>query len=169
MTNEQFEDLLPAYIDGGLNAAQTSRVEAWLESSAEARRALEDYRELDTLLEQRREQVPPAAQFLRAALQPSLRARVHRVLDTVFSLPGVSGILVVLVGIALFIYRQPITNWFNRTPDLPGANSNGLEWLRTTIMQFNGADIWTMTAIYVGLTLLILGSSSVMLMRYLRD
>ncbi len=169
MNYEQFEDLLPAYIDGGLNAEQTNRVEKWLEGSADARRALDEFRELDMLLEQRREQVPPAAQFVHSVLKPSLRTRVHKVMATAFSLPGISGILVALVGVALFLYRQPITNWFNRTPDLPGASSNGFEWLRTTIMQFSGTDIWTMTAIYVGVTLVILGSSSVMLMRYLRD
>ena len=169
MDHEQLEELLPAYLDGALNAEQTDRVKTWLEGSAEARRALEDFRKLDTLLESRREQVPPAAPYVRAALVPSLQARARRVMDTLFSLPGISGMLVVLVGIALFIYRQPITNLFNRKPDLPGSETYSLEWLRTAILQFSGADIWMMTAIYVGLTLLILGSSSVMLMRFLRD
>jgi anti-sigma factor RsiW len=169
MDHEQFEELLPAYLDGALNAEQTSRVEAWLEGSAEARRALEEFRELDVLLESRRELVPPAAPFARAAVAVPLRSRVHGVMSSLFSLPGISGMLVVLVGAALFIYRQPITNWFNRTPNVPGSDQLGLDWLNSVLLQFSGADIWTMTAVYVGLTLLILGSSGAMLMRFLRD
>ena len=169
MDHDQFEELLPAYLEGALNAEQTDRVEAWLKGSADARRALEEFRELDILLESRREQVPDAAPFARAALTPTMQTRLRRVMDTVFSLPGISGMLVILVGIALFIYRQPITNLFNRTPELPGSSSYGLEWLQTVVQQFSGADIWTMTAIYAGVTLLILGSSGAMLMRFLRD
>jgi anti-sigma factor RsiW len=169
MDPEQLEELLPAYLDGALNAEQTDRVKTWLESSAEARRTLEEFRQLNILLESRRDLVPPAAPFARAALTPPLETRVRKVMDAIFSVQGISGLLIVLVGIMLFIYRQPITNWFNRTPDLPGSTTWNLEWLRTAILQFSGADIWTMTAIYAGVTLLILGSSSVMLMRYLRD
>jgi hypothetical protein len=170
MDHEQLEELLPAYLDGALNAEQTDRVRTWLEGSAEARQALEDFRQLDVLLESRRDLVPPASRFIAsAALAPSLQDRARRVMDTLFSLPGISGMLVVLVGIALFIYRQPITDWFNRTPQVPGSDRLGFEWLNAVLVQFSGADMWTMAAIYAGVTLLILGSSGAMLMRFLRD
>jgi hypothetical protein len=169
MNHEQFEELLPAYLDGALSAEQTNRVEAWLAGSEAARRALEEFRELDGLLESRRALVPPGARYARDVLAVPLHARVRRVMDTIFSLPGISGMLVVLVGVALFIYRHPITDWFNRSPRIPGTDKLGLEWVRTVILQFSGADIWTMTAIYAGLTILILGSSGLMLMRFLRD
>jgi hypothetical protein len=169
MDPEQLEELLPAYLDGALNAEQTDRVRTWLEGSAEARRALEEFRQLDILLESRHDLVPPAAPFARAVRTTPLHTRVRRVMDAVFSFQGISALLVVLVGIMLFIYRQPITNWFNRTPDLPGSDGLGLEWLNSVLLQFSGAGIWAMTAVYAGLTLLILGSSGAMLMRYLRD
>ena len=90
-------------------------------------------------------------------------------MDLVFSVPVITSILLALFGIVLFIYRETITGWFNRTSDVSGANSPGLEWVRQVLLQFSGADIWVVTGVYVGLTLAILASTGMMVMRFLRD
>lgn len=169
MQPEEFEELLPAYLDGALNAEQTARVEAWLERSADARESLEAYRQLEGLLETRREQVPPAAPYARAVFARSRLSRVGTVMRVAFSFPAISSLLLVLFGTTLFIYRESITAWFNRNAELPGSDSLGLDWVRNTLLLFSGADIWTVTAVYVGLTVAILLSTSLMLMRFLRD
>jgi anti-sigma factor RsiW len=169
MNPEEFEELLPAYLDGALNAEQTARVDAWLERSAEAREALDAFRRLDAYLETRREQVPPSAPFVRTVFARPYINSVRAVLNVAFSFPAISSLLLVLFGITLFIYRGPITAWFNRNAEVPGSESLGLDWVRNALLQFSGADIWTVTAVYVGVTVAILLSTSLMLMRFLRD
>jgi len=169
MNRDDFEELLPAYLDGGLNAEQTARVETWLERSADARESLEMYRRLDGLLEKRREQVPPADVFIQAVTRRSVLSHARRVMDAAFSFPAISSLLLVIFGFTLFVYREPITAWFTRAQQLSGTNSQGLEWVRNVLLQFSGADIWTLTAVYAGLTVAILLSTSLMVMRFLRD
>jgi len=169
MTSEEFEELLPAYLDGELNAEQTARVKAWLARSPEARESLELYREINLHLESRHEQVPPAAPYLRAVYHRSLLSRARDVMTAVFSFPGITGLLLGMFGIALFIYREQITKWFTSKAELPGSSSLGLDWVRSALLQFSGADIWVVTGVYAGLTLAIVLSTSLMLMRFLRD
>lgn len=169
MRLDEFEELLPAYLDGALTAEQRSRIEAWLDGSEEARQSLEAYRRLESLLEMRREQVPPPDRMLHAVFRGSLLSRVRATMDTVFSFPMISSALLILVGIGVYVLRDPITAWFSRTPPVPGADSRQLQWVQTAIQYFTGADVWTLTAIYVGLTVAILLSTTLMVMRFLRD
>jgi len=169
MTSEEFEELLPAYLEGGLNAEQQSRVEAWLKRSPQARESLDAYRQLDVLLESRRELVPGAGPYFRAVFQRSMLSRARDVMTGLFSFAGISSILLALFSVALFIYRDRITGWFNRSPELPDSGSLGLEWVRNALLLFSGADMWTVTALYAGVTLAILLSTGVMVMRFLRD
>jgi anti-sigma factor RsiW len=169
MTSEEFEELLPAYLEGVLTAEQKARVELWLKRSPEARESLESYRQLDSMLESRRDLVPDAAPYFRAVFRRSALSRARDVMDTLFSFPAISSILLALFGVVLFIYRETITAWFNRTSEMPGSSSFGLEWVRNVLLQFSGADIWVVTGVYVGLTLAILLSTGMMVMRFLRD
>jgi anti-sigma factor RsiW len=166
---EDFEELLPAYIDGALNAEQTARVEAWLERSDEARESLEAYRRLEGMLEMRRGQVPSPDRFVGAVFARSTLSRARAVMDAAFSFPAITSLLLAMFGVTLFIYRGPITAWFDRAQELPGATSPGLGWIRDVLLQFSGTDIWSLTAVYVGLTLAILLSTGWMLFRFLRD
>jgi anti-sigma factor RsiW len=169
MKDNDFEELLPAYLEGALNAEQTARIETWLERSAEARQSLEDFRVLEGLLESRREQVPPAADLLRAVQARTNLSRIRTVMNAAFSFPAISSLLLILFGFTLYIYREHITSWFDRSAEFPGFESLGLEWVRNALLHFSGADIWTVTAVYAGLTIAILLSTSLMLMRFLRD
>lgn len=169
MTSEEFEELLPAYLDGELNAEQTARVKAWLARSPEARESLELYREINLHLESRLEQVPAAAPYFRAIYKRSLLSRARDITITMFSFPAISSLLLGLFGIALFIYKDQITRWFTNKAELPGSSSLGLDWVRNALLQFSGADMWVVTGLYVGLTVAILLSTSLMVMRFLRD
>jgi predicted anti-sigma-YlaC factor YlaD len=169
MTNEEFEDLLPAYLDGELNAEQTARVKEWLDRSPDARASLDAFRELNAVLESRREQVPAVAPYVNAVLRKSLLSRARDVTTVLFSFPAITSLFLVLFGVALYIYRERITMWFEGKATLPETGTLGLEWVRRALLQFSGADIWMVTALYVGLTIAVLLSTSLMLMRYLRD
>jgi anti-sigma factor RsiW len=169
MTSEEFEELLPAYVEGGLTAEQQARVEAWLKRSPDACESLESYRQLDAVLESRREQVPAAGPYFRAVFQRSTMRRARDVMTAFFSFHGISGLLLAMFSVALFIYRDQITAWFSRAPALPGSGSLGLEWVREALLQFSGANMWTVTALYVGLTVAILLSTGMLVMRFLRD
>ncbi len=169
MTSEEFEELLPAYLEGELNAEQTARVKAWLARSPEARESLEVYREHNVVLESRREQVPPPAPYFRAVYHRPLLSRARDITTTMFSFPAISSLLLAFFGIALFIYRDQITKWFTSKAELPGSSSLGLDWVRNALLQFSGADMWVVTGLYVGLTVAILLSTSLMVMRFLRD
>jgi len=169
MTSEEFEELLPAYLDGELNAEQTARVKSWLARSPDARESLESYREINLFLESRSEQVPPAEFYSQAVFNRALLSRARDVMITLFSFPAISSLLLVLFGSALFVYRQQITAWVNGKTELPSSSLLGLDWVRSALLQFSGADMWTITALYVGLTVAILLSTSLMVMRFLRD
>jgi hypothetical protein len=121
------------------------------------------------MLELRREQVPPPAPMLRAVLGGSVLSRARVAMDTIFGLPMISSALLILAGIGLYLFRDPITAAFSRTPPVPGADSRQLQWVQTAIQYFTGADVWMLTAVYVGLTVAILLSTTLMLMRFLRD
>ena len=169
MTSEEYEELLPAFLDGSLNAEQTARVKSWLARSPEARESLELYRVINVQLESRRDQVPSTEPYFRAVYHRSLLRRASSVMTALFSFPGISSLLLGLFGIALFVYRDQITNWFVSKAELPGSSSLGLDWVRNALLQFSGADIWVVTGVYVGLTVAILLSTSLMVMRFLRD
>lgn len=169
MTSEEFEELLPAYLDGALNAEQSARVKSWLARSPEARESLELYRVISLQLESRRDQVPSPGPYFRAVYHRSLLSRATSVMTAMFSFPGISSLLLGLFGIALFIYRDQITKWFTIKAELPSSSALGLDWVRNALVQFSGADIWVVTGVYVGLTVAILLSTSLMVMRFLRD
>lgn len=166
---EELEELLPAYLDGALDPARTARVAEWLERSPRARASLEAYRSIDAVLESRRELVPDAASYLRAAFRRPLPSRARDVMVVMFGLPGVTTMLLGLFTVALFLYRDRLAAWFGAAAPVPGAESLGLGWVRDALLAASGVDIWTLTAVYAGVTVLVLVSTSVMLMRFLRD
>lgn len=169
INREELEELLPAYLAGDLSAEDAARVEVCLGESAEARESLEAYRALESVLEMRREQVPPVDRFAKTVFAKSRVDKVRTVMNAVFSFPALTSAMLVLFGIVLFIYRKPITAWFDQKASLPDSTSLGFEWVSAAIVQFAGTDMWMLTALYVAVTVLILLSTSLMLMRFLRD
>jgi anti-sigma factor RsiW len=168
MNREELEKLLPAYAAGELSPDESTRVEASLEEFPEARESLEEFRALESVLLTRREQVPAPDQYVRAVFAASRLDKARKVMDTLFSFPALTGAALVLFGVVLFVYRTQITTWFNRKASLPDTESLGLDWVGAAIVQFAGGDVMMLTAIYVAVTLLILLSTSLMLMRFLR-
>ncbi len=169
MTSEEFEELLPAYLEGDLTAEQEARVEAWLKRSPQARESLEAYRELDVMLESRREKVPAAAPFFRAVYQRSMLSRARDVMMAAFSFPAISTLLLGIFSFVLFVYRDQITAWFKAKAEVPASSSLDLAWVREALLQFSGADMWMVGGLYVAVAVVILASTSLMVMRYLRD
>lgn len=169
MNYEELEKLLPAYAAGDLSAQDVARVEAFLEESAGARESLDAYRVLESVLEKRSEQIPSVDQFVKAAFASSRIYKLRRTLDTLFSFPALTSAALILFGIVLFVYRQPITSWFKQRASLPDTESLGLDWVAAAIVQVAGGDMWMLTGLYVAVTVLILLSTSLMLMRFIRN
>ena len=168
MNREELEKLLPAYAAGELSPEEAAAVEASLEEFPEARESLEEFRALESILLKRRELVPAPDRYVKAVFAGSRVDKVRRAMDTLFSFPGLTSAALVLFGIVLFVYRKPITAWFNQKANLPDAESLGLDWVGAAIVQFTGGDVMMLTAMYVAVTLLILLSTSLMLVRFLR-
>jgi hypothetical protein len=169
MNREELEELLPAYLAGDLSAENKARVEAYLEESAQARESLEAHRMLESVLQMRREQVPPVDRFTKAVFAGTRLHRARVTMDAVFSFPALTSAMLILFGVVLFLYRHSITAWVNQKASLPDSQSLGFEWVGAAIVQFAGGDMWMLTGIYVAVTVLILLSTSLMLMRFLRD
>ena len=123
---------------------------------------------LESVLESRREQVPSVDRYVKGVFAASSLHKARKTMDALFSFPSLTSAALVLFGIVLFVYRGPITDWFNRLANLPDKESLGLSWVSTAIVQFAGGDVMMLTAIYVAVTLLILLSTSLMLLRFLR-
>ncbi len=168
MNREELEKLLPAYAAGDLSPEEAARVEASLDEFADARDSVEAFRVLESVLRDRRAQVPAVDQYLKAVFATSSLHKARKTMDALFSFPALTSAALVLFGIVLFVYRGPITAWFNRMASLPDTESLGLNWVSTAIVQFAGGDVMMLTAIYVAVTLLILLSTSLMLLRFLR-
>lgn len=168
MNREDLEKLLPAYAAGELSPEEAAAVEAFLEEFPEARESLEKFRALESILLARREQVPAPDRYVKAVFVSSRLAKARKVMDTIFSFPALSGAALVLFGVVLLVYRKQITAWFNQKASLPDTESLGLDWVGAAIVQVAGGDVMMLTAMYVAVTLLILLSTSLMLMRFLR-
>jgi len=168
MNREELEKLLPAYAAGDLSPQEAAAVEASLEEFPEARQSLEEFRALESVLLARRELVPAPDQYVRAVFAASRLDKARKAMDTLFSFPALTGAALVLFGVILLVYRKPITAWFNQKASLPDTESLGLDWVGAAIVQVAGGDVMMLTAIYVAVTLLILLSTSLMLMRFLR-
>lgn len=169
MRFQEFEELLPAYLEGDLSVAEAARVDAFVASSPDARETLEAFRALESALRKRREQIPPVDKFVKTMFVSSRLHKARVFMDAVFSFPALTSAVLTLIGIVLFIYRAPITEWITQKASLPDSKSLGLDWVGNAIVQFTGGDIWMLSALYGAVTVLILLSTSLMLMRFLRD
>lgn len=181
MNHERFEELLPAYLEGDLDAATRAQVEAALAASAELRSSLEAFRSLEDSLVMRREQVPPASQFLdwlaqrsvaRALARAHARSPVHRFFDGLLSWPSLATIGFIVVGMWTYWHRSSIATFFIEGK----VNATGVESRFASMIQnlngllttLSGGDMMIMAGIYGMVTLAILAFTGAMTMRFVR-
>lgn len=178
MNEKHFEELLPAYLEGDLDAATHAQVEAALAGSAELRASLDAYRGLEDALVMRREQVPPAAAFLtwlpgRVAAPSHVHSRMHRFIDAVLSWPALAALGFVVLGMWSYWNQGAIATFFDEgRVDTSGFDSsmatvgNGFNALLTVLSR---SDMNVLIGIYGLVTIAILAATGVITMRFVRS
>jgi anti-sigma factor RsiW len=176
MSHEHIENLLPAYAEGDLTAAEKSRVDAHLEGCESCRDALTFFTRLEVSLTERSELRPSdTVAASRIAKRIGVR-RERRFIPGLTGLPAmVSGGLIVM-GIVWFAMRGPIQEFFSglATGTLQFDRfGNGLSaFLQKWTAGFNAVAVgsaWTWAVAYAGVVALILLSGSWMVLRYVRE
>jgi len=185
MNHDRFEELLPAYLDGDLSAADRAELESALEASAELRDALEQYRTLEQTLVMRRDEVPAADGFLGwmesapaesapadstlAGSAPARADRLRRWMDAILSVPSLAVMACIALATWTYWHVDAIAAFFTRA----GQTTSGLDALgrslNTVMMQYTGGDMTTLIAAYVAVTLLIVAATGMMTMRFVRS
>ena len=172
MNCHQIEELLPAYLDGDLDTDETSAVRAHLDACGGCREAMADFQALEETLLARRDIVPSPAQFVRAVFGVSQESRAHVWINRLVSWPGLTAAGCATLAMFTFIYLDTITAFFTRVSTaikLPQQTSNPFQSLTDVLMQFTGGDLTMLSAVYAGVTIIILLSTSLVTMRFLRN
>ena len=169
---ERIEALLPALVDGSLTGDDAAMVTSHVDSCAACRESLAAFAVLEQSLVSRRAEVPPVDSFLpdlAAARVPA--AHRHSPVLTVFraamSLPGISILLVMWGTMFALSFRTNLANDISRYSSLDRWRA--LTTLATQqLTNVTGDNVWVLTAVYLTLTLAILGSMGAMTLRYIR-
>jgi anti-sigma factor RsiW len=178
MNREQFEELLPAYLEGDLDEATSAQVHVALTESAELRSSLNAYRALEDSLTMRREQVPPASQFLewlpqwaaaRKIARVHARSPLHGFFNTILSWPSLATLGFLVAGMWSFWHRDAIADFFAEGQmDTSGVESMGRSF-STLITTLTGGDMTVMIGIYGLITLGILAFTGAITARFVRS
>jgi len=157
-------------------------VDAALAASPALRESLAAFTALEDALVSRRALVPPAERFLRgvfatarAAAPPKRRARsrVQRWFDAAVSLPAVTAYVCLTTAIAAFVYRDAVARLVARltekpnvpaVPSLPDASG-----VTNAIVAATGGEMWVLSVVYGGVTLLIVLTLSLVTTRFARE
>ncbi|HET6347836.1 MAG TPA: zf-HC2 domain-containing protein [Candidatus Krumholzibacteria bacterium] len=178
---ERFEAMIAAWFDAdGLSGVERDQLTAHMASCASCRESFELSTRMEDALVSRRAQVPAAAGFLpdfealrgRQAVVAAARSyfahpRLVAVFRTMMSPAGVAIILVIWSALFALRFRSTIADVFAY------VSSGRFEALTRDISEFllhlSGGDAYTLTAIYVALTMIVLASTGVITLRYIRQ
>lgn len=171
MNCDRIENLLSEFAGGDLSGADESAVRAHLEGCASCRESLAAYRALEDALVMRRAEVPAVDAMLQGVLAPAPsslhRARV--LMDRLFSLPSLAAFACFVLAWAGFAYSTPIAhalNWLVTEAPVVSDLSGGLV---ASLVALTRGDMLVTVGVYVGVTLLILGSGTWMTLRYVHS
>ncbi|NIO02229.1 MAG: hypothetical protein GTO42_08810 [Candidatus Latescibacteria bacterium] len=168
MSCESIEISLSAYMENDLPAEDMRKAEAHLAKCNACRKALEDLMFIEGALLKRREEVPQAGKVAKAVIAGVGISRTKRVLDLVFSLPFLISISFAILGVVLLVNRHWIRSLFSRDLQMPQEYANAGERLMSMIVQFAGGDVWILTAVYLGLTAIIVLGTGLMVLNFMR-
>jgi anti-sigma factor RsiW len=168
MSCGRIESLLPAYVDKHLPIDEIQEVERHIAGCESCRESIADFALLEEALLQRRKEVPAAAALYKNVLSTLGFSRVRRILNTVFSLPGILSVSFLIVGIFLWIHRGWTEALFSRELQLLQPLSRAAEWLTNSIIQVSGGDVWVLLTAYIGLTAIILVVTGKIVINFVR-
>jgi predicted anti-sigma-YlaC factor YlaD len=169
---ERIEALLPAFAEGSLSGDDAATVTSHVDSCASCRESLAAFALLERSLVSRRAEIPTVDSFLpdlSAARVPAMHRHspLFRVFRATMSVPGISILLVMWGTMFALSFRTDLANDITRYSSLE-------RWKALTafatqqLTSVTGGNVWTLTAVYVALTLAILGSMGAMTLRYIR-
>lgn len=149
------EYLIPAWLESDLPPEQLSMVAAHLAACPGCREAAEDLKAIETALEMRRAEVPPAMRTVAAVLANTGRSRGRAVLDFVLSGPCLAAWSLIAAGWMLYVFRSRTGALLSGDVRLHETLTRLAEHLVGAIVYLGGGDAWILAGIYGGLTLLI--------------
>jgi len=169
---EKIEALLPAFVSRDIAKADAAMVASHVDSCASCRESLAAFAMLEQSLVSRRAEVPPVDSFLPDLAAVRVPAAHHRSpLLTVFraamSVPGISILLVMWGTMFALSFRTHLANDITRYSSLERWKAL-TEFATQQLTSVTGDNVWVLTAVYVALTLAILGSMGAMTLRYVR-
>ena len=171
---EKVEGLLAAFIEGSLSAGDEATVSAHLKTCASCRESSAAFSRIEEALALRRSEVPAVDAFLPdfAALRPHAAAavpaqsRLTQWFRAMMTVPGIASILVVWSALFLLRYSHAVGQVFTWTSlDRLSMMTNIIS---SALLGVAGGDAYTLTAIYLALTLLVLGSTGAITLRFIR-
>jgi hypothetical protein len=168
---ERFESIIAAWFDAGDDAAfDRDALTAHITTCASCRESFEMTSRMEAALISRRSDVPAVDSFLPVISAPVGAVHAHPKLLAVFrtfmSPAGVSIMLMSWVTMLALHFRNQIAAVFVWTPsDRFSALGRDVSNLLVAVSR---GDTHVLTGIYVGLTVVVLGSMGLITMRYVR-
>jgi len=174
--HERFEELIVASFEPeGLPAAQQRELKDHLAACASCRESYELSMRMEEALVAKRADVPSVESFLPAMAGSAVdvvasylpHPRLVAVFRAVMSPAGISTVLVMWAAMFALRYRDAIGDAFawmssGRFETLSRDASNAL-------LLISGGDAYALIAIYVALTLVLLGSTGAITLKYIRN
>ena len=167
---ERFEAMMVAWFDEhDLTASDRQALTAHLAGCPSCRESFELSGQMEEALVSRRAEVPAVDAFmpaLSAAPAPAVHPGLLAVFRAILSPAGISIILVMWSTMLTFRYRDAIASaleWkFSPRLSTFGGDVSGF------LLSATGGDSYVLIAIYVVLTLILLGSTGAITMKYIR-
>jgi len=175
---DTIEALLAAFAEqGSLSADDGATVSAHLKTCASCRESSAAFARIEEALALRRSEVPAVDAFLPdfAGLRAPVRenatgpahSRLTRYFRAMMTVPGIAIILIVWVAMFLLRFRDAVGEVFTWTSlDRLSAMTGEIS---SALVGVAGGDAYVLTAIYLALTLLVLGSAGAITMKFVRS
>jgi predicted anti-sigma-YlaC factor YlaD len=163
------QPLLPAFAEHETGALESERVRTHVASCDACRAALDSFTVLERSLLARRNEIPPVDAFLpsfRSAPAVLRRSPLVRVFRSAMSVPGVSILLVLWVGMLTWNFRAVIGKALSlSTPD---TMSGGFEVLANALVVLTQGNVWLLIGLCIAAAIAVAGSMGAMTLRYVR-
>lgn len=168
MKCETCEKNLPAYASGELDPTQAEELRGHLAGCAACREALAFFEKLEESLTMRRLEVPSARRFVRAVWREVGYSRARVVMDVVASLPFLSSFALIASGILFFLQRQRFVQMFEGDYGFSTWIASIAETFNSLVVDFAGGDTLMLSGIYAGATVIVLLTTTLVTLRFIR-
>lgn len=169
MNCREIEHLIPSWLENDCSAGERSLVQSHLDSCPACREAVEEFQLLDLALLTRRDEIPPVSRTFHAVMARAGHRRSKVLVDRLLSVPSLAAFLLFAAAAALFIHRDSVGTLFSRDIQLPGPLAGAAQRMIDALVQVSGGDIWTLSIMYGGVTLVMLLAMGLAVQNVLRS